>query len=193
MGGLAGGALYAAGSNLIDRYGQALGRAIRTERAVRMSSDGGRYVPGDQQRPTPAEAPKPAAKPKPPTRSSGGNPPAPGSSRRASSGGGGSSAPKRPSSPQTSTGTAGKGQSWADFNPNRGTSKSNNPLLDSNSGGLNLRERMKAREDAANKKFDTKSDVYTPSTKVDGSGLDAKKIDQKKVNEYDRRKRKYND
>lgn len=199
MGGLAGGTLYAAGSNLIDRYGQALGRAIRTERAVRMSSDGGRYVPGNQQRPTPAEAPKPAAKPKPPTRSSGGNPPAPGSSRRQPSSGGGSSAPSRPvstspsrsSSPQTSTGTAGKGRSWDEFNPNRGTSKSNNPLLDREGGYL--RDRMKAREDAANKKFDTKSDVYTPNTKVDGSGLDAKKIDQKKVDEYNRRKKKFYD
>lgn len=186
MGGLAGGVLYAAGSNLIDRYGQALNRAIRTERAVRMSSDGGRYVPGDQQRPTPAQAPKPAAKPKPPTRSSGGNPPAPGSSRRQPSSGGGSSAPSRPastspsrsSSPQTSSGTAGKGQQWADFNPNRGTSKSNNPLLDREGGYL--RERMKAREDAANKKFDTNSDIYTPNTKVDGSGLDTKKLKKRR-------------
>ena len=52
---------------------------------------------------------------------------------------------------------------------------------------------MKAREDAANKKFDTKSDVYTPNTKVDGSGLDTKKIDQKKVDEYKRRKSRYYD
>jgi hypothetical protein len=43
------------------------------------------------------------------------------------------------------------------------------------------------------KNFDTKSDLYSPSTKVDGSKLDAKKIDQKKVNEYGRRKRRYND
>jgi hypothetical protein len=43
------------------------------------------------------------------------------------------------------------------------------------------------------KNFDTKSDLYIPSTKVDGSNLDAKKIDQKKVNEYTRRKRRYND
>lgn len=186
MGGLAGGALYAAGSNLIDRYGQALNRAIRTERAVRMSSDGGRYVPGDQQRPTPAQAPKPAAKPKPPTRSSGGNPPAPGSIRRQPSSGGGSSAPSRPastspsrsSSPQTSSGTAGKGQQWADFNPNRGTSKSNNPLLDREGGYL--RERMKAREDAAKKKFDTNSDIYTPNTKVDGSSFDTKKLKKRR-------------
>lgn len=41
--------------------------------------------------------------------------------------------------------------------------------------------------------FDTKSDIYSPSTKVDGSKLDALKIDQKKVNEYTRRKRRYSD
>lgn len=41
--------------------------------------------------------------------------------------------------------------------------------------------------------FDTKSDIYSPSTKVDGSNLDALKIDQKKVNEYTRRKRRYYD
>jgi hypothetical protein len=39
--------------------------------------------------------------------------------------------------------------------------------------------------------FDTKSDVYTPSTKVDGSKLNALKIDQKKVSEYNRRKGRY--
>lgn len=39
--------------------------------------------------------------------------------------------------------------------------------------------------------FDTKSDLYTPSTKVDGSKLDALKIDQKKVSEYKRRKDRY--
>lgn len=144
--------------------------------------------------------------PKPPTRSSGGNPPAPGSIRRqsapSSGGGGGSSAPSRPSrpsSPQTSTGTAGRGQQWADFNPNRGTSKSNNPLLD-REGGF-LRQRMKDREatqqagDAQKlgNKFDTKSDLITPTTKVDGSNLDTKKIDQKKVDEYKRRKNRYYD
>jgi hypothetical protein len=39
--------------------------------------------------------------------------------------------------------------------------------------------------------FDTKSDVYSPSTKVDGSKLDTSKIDQKKVSEYKRRKDRY--
>ena len=137
--------------------------------------------------------------PKPPTRSNGGNPPAPGSTRRQPSSGGGSSTSSRPSRPQTSTGTAGKGQQWADFNPNRGTSKSNNPLLD-REGGF-LRQRMKDREatqqagDAqkVGNKFDTKSDLITPTTKVDGSNLDTKKIDQKKVDEYKRRKNGYYD
>lgn len=42
-------------------------------------------------------------------------------------------------------------------------------------------------------KFDTKSDLITPTTKVDGSNLDTKKIDQKKVDEYKRRKNRYYD
>jgi hypothetical protein len=98
--------------------------------------------------------------------------------------------------PKTASGTAGKGQQWADFNPNRGTSKTNNPLIKKDDW---MMQRMKDREatqqsEAAQKvgnKFDSSSDLYTPSTKVDGSNLDANKIDQKKVNEYDRRKRRY--
>ena len=41
--------------------------------------------------------------------------------------------------------------------------------------------------------FDTKSDVYTPSTKVDGSQYADKKPDMKKVDEYNRRRRRYYD
>lgn len=136
--------------------------------------------------------------PKPPTRSNGGNPPAPGSTRRSSGGGGGSSAPSRASRPQTSSGTAGKGQQWADFNPNRGTSQTNNPLIKNDSW---MMDKMKSREatqqagDAQKlgNKFDTKSDLITPTTKVDGSNFDTKKIDQKKVDEYKRRKNRYYD
>jgi hypothetical protein len=41
------------------------------------------------------------------------------------------------------------------------------------------------------KTFDTKSDIYTPSTKVDGSKLDTSKIDKKKIDEYNRRRNRY--
>jgi hypothetical protein len=51
-----------------------------------------------------------------------------------------SSTPKAPAAP------AKPGQKFEDFNPNRGTSKSNNPLLDRESGGIKLRDRMKERE-----------------------------------------------
>jgi hypothetical protein len=85
------------------------------------------------------------------------------------------------------------------FNPNRGTSKSDNPLLDREGGYL--RNKMKDREAAAQaeqaskvgNKFDTKSETYTPTTKVDGSQYADKKPDMKKVSEYDRRKRRYYD
>jgi hypothetical protein len=38
-------------------------------------------------------------------------------------------------------------------------------------------------------KMDTKSDVYTPSTKVDGSKMDTSKVTSK-TQEYDKKKRK---
>lgn len=206
-GGLAGAALTAAAipleiKNMVDRQTQYNREAERrnrvneTGRASKVQSDG-RYIPPNQQ----VVISRPAAKPKPPTRSSGGNPPAPGSTRRQPSSGGGSSTPSRPSrpsSPQTSTGTAGKGRSWDEFNPNRGTSQTNNPLIKNDSwmtGRMKDREAAQQSSDAQKigNKFDTKSDLITPTTKVDGSNLDTKKIDQKKVDEYKRRKNRYYD
>lgn len=140
-----------------------------TRGASSVATDG-RYIPGSQQ--------QPISRPSAPTRSSGGNPPAPGSSRQASSGGSSRPAP-RPSSPQTSTGTAGKGQSWADFNPGRGTSKTNNPLIKNDQW---MMQRMKDREanqqasdsQKVGNRFDTSQNVYSPSTKVDGSAFTEK-------------------
>ena len=59
----------------------------------------------------------------------------------------------------------------------------------------NAPDQTRARQDkAANpSNFDTKSDTYQPQTKVDGSQYADKKPDMKKVNEYDRRKRRYYD
>jgi hypothetical protein len=58
-----------------------------------------------------------------------------------------------------------------------------------------LDERLAKKQSAAalriSGKFDTKTDIYSPSTKVDGSKLDANKIDQAKVSEYRRRKDRY--
>ena len=47
----------------------------------------------------------------------------------------------------STTPAATPGQKWSDFNPNRGTSKSNNPLLDRNDGYL--RKKMQEREGKA--------------------------------------------
>lgn len=52
----------------------------------------------------------------------------------------------------------------------------------------------KKQADAALKisgSFDSSKEIYSPSTKVDGSGLDISKIDQKKVSEYLRRRDRY--
>ena len=92
------------------------------------------------------------------------------------------------------------GRKWEDFNPGRGTSKSNNPLLDSDSGGIKLRDRIKNREanDQASKAKNVgnrfgEDSGYQPQTKVDGSKYADKKPDMKKVKEYDRLRRRYYD
>lgn len=134
-------------------------------------------------------APKPVARPSA-SRPSQSTP-----SRSTASGSGS----QRSAAPQA-TKPAMPGRKFEDFNPGRGTSKSNNPLLDSESGGMKLRDRMKQREasqqsEAASKlsnKFGQDSG-YLPQTKVDGSKYADKKPDMKKVNEYDRRKRRYYD
>jgi len=125
------------------------------------------------------------ATPKPSTRSTAS---APGSGTQRSTA---STTPQKPAMP---------GRKWDDFNPGRGTSKSNNPLLDSDSGGMKLRDRMKQREaNAQGEKAKNLSSNfgqdsgYETKTKVDGSKYANKKPDMKKVNEYVRRKRRYND
>lgn len=133
---------------------------------------------------------------KPPARPSASRPSQSTPSRSTASGGGGS---QRSAAPQ-STKPAMPGRKWDDFNPGRGTSKSNNPLLDRDSGGMKLRDRMKQREASAQseKAKNLSSNFgqdsgYQPQTKVDGSKYADKKPDMKKVNEYDRRKRRYYD
>jgi hypothetical protein len=97
-------------------------------------------------------------------------PPSTAASTRRSSGGGSmpaavtrkpaSTTPKAPAAP------AKPGQKFEDFNPNRGTSKSNNPLLDRDKGGIKLRDRMKERENRGGmKNFNTDVDVKADSPK----------------------------
>ena len=128
--------------------------------------------------------------------------PLPASVRQSSSGGGsgtpsrggstpsrsGSSSPARSSTPAA---PAKPGQKFADFNPGRGTSKTNNPLM------KDMIARMKDREDkaqssAASKltnKFNT-NDNFS-SEKVDGSKVDTKAKMSSTTSEYDKKKRRY--
>lgn len=108
-----------------------------------------------------------------------GNAPIP-TAARPSSGGGGrgsngsgssrstsrSSAPARSSTP---TAPAKPGQKWSDFNPNRGTSKTNNPLMKDMVGRMKDRE-DKAQASSASKltsKFNTNANFS--GEKMDGS------------------------
>ena len=159
-----------------QRTGTSSGRTGRggttaDRNASNTNATAGRYVPGSQQK---SFAKPPAAKPKPPSSGGGGNS---GGQTRSS---GGSSAP-RTSAPR----------STAPSTPSNAGMKNQ----DKNYRG-NLFEKTFGykRGEAPGQKpsnFDTKSDVYTPTTKVDGSKLDALKIDQKKVDEYKRRKDRY--
>lgn len=133
-------------------------------------------------------APKPS-----PSRPSASRPSQSTPSRSTASGSGS----QRSTAPQAAK-PAMPGRKWEDFNPGRGTSKSNNPLLDRDSGGMKLRDRMKQREASAQgeKAKNLSSNFgqdsgYQPQTKVDGSKYADKKPDMKKVNEYDRRKKRY--
>lgn len=208
-GGLLAAALMEGGSRAIDAGVGAYKQAILKERGERAGQSGqyGRYVPGNQQSRggmggvgniPPGEGPrnnpnfgKPASKP--PARPSASRPSQSTPSRSTASGSGS----QRSTAPQA-TKPAMPGRKWEDFNPGRGTSKSNNPLLDRDSGGMKLRDRMKQREDAQrsentkNLKNNFGQDSgYETKTKVDGSMYADKKPDMKKVNEYDRRKKRY--
>jgi hypothetical protein len=96
-----------------------------------------------------------------------------------------SSAPKAPAAP------AKAGQKFEDFNPNRGTSKTNNPLMKDFVGRMKDRE-DKAQASAASKvtsKFNTESNFS--AEKVDGSKVDTKAKMKSTTSEYDKKKRRY--
>jgi hypothetical protein len=155
-GGLAGTALAMGGSAAIDAVTNAYKGAIRAERGQRAAESGqsGRYVPGGQQSRggmggvgniPPGEGPrnnpnfgKPVAKP--PARPSASRPSQSTPSRSTASGGGGGGS-QRSAAPQASN-PAMPGRKWEDFNPNRGTSRTNNPLIDDT-----MKARMRQREE----------------------------------------------
>jgi hypothetical protein len=95
--------------------------------------------------------------------------PPPDSAPRPSRSSGGSSSASRPARSAASTqptAAAAPGRKFEDFNPNRGTSKSNNPLLDRQVGGSSLRDRMKERENRGGmKNFNTNVDLKVDSPK----------------------------
>lgn len=124
--------------------------------------------------------------------------------------------PKRkPQAPPTPTGASSPGNSSRTSTPRPIPSTNSRPAPAANAGMKNqdknfrgnlfektfgykpgnAPDQTRARQDkAANpSNFDTKSDTYQPQTKVDGSQYADKKPDLKKVNEYDRRKRRYYD
>lgn len=188
MGGARGAVIGALGTAVADPLGTALGnqlgkilkplgRAIDDRLPGINSKDEARRREAATPLPqmTPAQRAKAVrleqAQPKPPTavtRSSSG-----GSGGRGSSGGSGSSrsasrssAPARSSTP---TAPAKPGQKWDDFNPNRGTSKTNNPLMKDMVGRMKDRE-DKAQASSASKlssKFNTESNFS--GEKLDGS------------------------
>ena len=117
--------------------------------------------------------------------------PAPTRSGSASSGGSAPSAPRSSSAPVRRPSPApAVSKQTGDKAKDMETWRKANPTL-----AKSLDERHAKKQSGSalkiSNQFDTKSDVYSPSTKVDGSKLDTSKIDQKKVDEYKRRKDRY--
>jgi hypothetical protein len=113
---------------------------------------------------------------------------------RTSSGGGGSRSTPRSSAParsSTPTAPAKPGQKWSDFNPGRGTSKTNNPLMKDMVGRMKDRE-DKAQASAASKLTNLFNTQYNFSgEKVDGSKVNTKAKINSTTSEYDKKKRRY--
>ena len=113
---------------------------------------------------------------------------------RTSSGGGGSRSTPRSSAParsSTPTAPAKPGQKWSDFNPGRGTSKTNNPLMEDMVGRMKNRE-DKAQASAASKLTNMFNTQYNFSgEKVDGSKVNTKAKINSTTSEYDKKKRRY--
>ena len=125
-------------------------------------------------------APLPASVRKPNSSSSGSSTPSRGSSTKSRSSSSSSSA-----SPSTSTsGTPAKpGQKWSDFNPGRGTSKTNNPLM------KDMIKRMKDRED---KEQASKAQQLTDKFRQNSGYSSAEKVDGSKYADELKKKKGYN-
>lgn len=139
----------------------------------------GRYVSGDMQ--TEWRAPKPKPRPTPTQFGSDFTP-----SRGSSSPGSGGSAPR--SMPRAVTRSSGPAPDAGMKNQDKNFRGN---LFEKTFGYKPGQAPYQSKGNS--NQFDTKSDVYTPSTKVDGSQYADKKPDMKKVDEYNRRRRRYYD
>jgi hypothetical protein len=97
----------------------------------------------------------------------------------------GSSSSSSTASPSTSTsGTPAKpGQKWSDFNPGRGTSKTNNPLM------KDMIKRMKDRED---KEQASKAQQLTDKSRQNSGYSSAEKVDGSKYADELKKKKGFN-
>ena len=89
-----------------------------------------------------------------------------------------------PPIPKPKQETKAAAQSYRDPQDVKGTSVGRYRTLSEHLAAVQANKAMKISP-----KMDTKSDVYTPSTKVDGSKLDTSKVTAK-TEEYDKKKRK---
>ena len=208
MGGLKGGAIGLVGGMAADYVGKKAGNALgsflrnatnapkedkrsnrpgggsKPKEPARPASDyeklfqtgGGRANYGLDKAPV---APLPASVRKSNSSSSGSSTPSRGSSTKSRSSSSSSSA----STTSTSGTPAKPGQKWSDFNPGRGTSKTNNPLM------KDMIKRMKDRED---KEQASKAQQLTDKSRQNSGYSSAEKVDGSKYADELKKKKGYN-
>ena len=209
MGGVGGALLLAAGGAAADYVGRKSGEAIGTglrnatnapKEDKRSNRPGGGSKPKKPSRPASdyeklfdtqggrgnygldkaPVAPLPASVRKPNSSSSSSSTTSRGSSTQSRSSSSSSSAASSTSS--TSSTPSKPGQKWSDFNPNRGTSKTNNPLM------KDMIKRMKDRED---KEQASKAQQLTDKSRQNSGYSSAEKVDGSKYQEELKKKKGY--
>ena len=124
--------------------------------------------------------------------------PTPAPARSGSSGSGGNSGGSAPTAPRSSSAPARRSAAPASNAGMKNQDKNFRGNLFEKTFGYKRGEAPDQVKGLAQKagnsdNFNTKSDLFIPQTKVDGSEYSKAKIDMKKVKEYDRIKRRYND
>jgi hypothetical protein len=208
MGGVRGGLLLAAGGAAADYVGRKGGEAIGTglrnatnapKEDKRSNRPGGGSKPKKPSRPATDNeklfrtggsrenygldkapvAPLPASVRKPNSSSSSSSTPSRGSSTQSRS----SSSSSSSSTTSTSGTPAKPGQEWKNFNPGRGTSKTNNPLM------KDMIKRMKDRED---KEQASKAQQLTDKSRQNSGYSSAEKVDGSKYQDELKKKKGFN-